>query len=234
LSMPDRLPKVRPFLQEKQDYKPSTRGMLSIVTLLISLGTLTLALGGGAKLIFDVFDGGLVNSLAGIWPKIIALGIAYLFGWAIALLCIRAYCNLILPMFLKAYAWLCLAGIGVLYVKIIQKLYMQAYDAPRYWAYLFMMLGGMVVLVGLHLILEDHDLRPFAIPLLFIAMIQLFAIVYRYVFSVEANPAKLAGDLFFFIAMTAISALMLAHLGVLAPVRRRIDSWFAKANGASA
>jgi hypothetical protein len=232
--LPDHLPKVQPFVESRPNHKPSTRGLLSLVTFIVSLGSLTVALGGGGKLVLDVFNTGLASSLNGIWAKVLALGLAYLCGWAVALLSIRAFCNLILPIFIKAFAWLTLVGIAVLYIKIIQKLYMQVYDATHYWAYLGMMLGGLVALVGLHLVLDDHDLRPFAIPLLLLGMVQMFAIVYRYVFTADANAGKFIGDLFFFLVMTGISALMLAHLGMLGSLRRGIDSLFLKSNGVPA
>jgi len=231
---PENLPKVPPFItpepprNHRRDL--SQRRLLSPTTLLVSLTSLTIAMVGGAKLAWSMFDEGLANSLDDIWAKIIVLGLAYAFGWLGALVCIRVFDNLVFPIIINLYAWLVLMGISGLYLKILQKLYLQAYDGVHFWAYILMMVAGFAVLIGLHLIVEGHDLRPFAIPLLIISVFQLFLIVFRYVFTSDANPAYLSKDLFFFSSMVTISGLMLAHLGVLAGLRHRIDSFF-RANG---
>jgi hypothetical protein len=75
------------------------------------------------------------------------------------------------------------------------------------------------------LIIEDHDLRPLSIPLLVISLIQLGLIVFRYVFT-EAKPTFLWKDLFFFLAMAGFAYLMLAHIGLLKPLRIRLTNYF--------
>ncbi|HKI53303.1 MAG TPA: hypothetical protein VJ987_04200, partial [Anaerolineales bacterium] len=92
---------------------------------------------------------------------------------------------------------------------------------------LIVMAGGLTALVGLHLIVEDHDLRPFSIPLLIISLIQLGMIVYRYVFDVEGlKPGFLWKDLVFFAAMIIVSIMMLAHVGLLDPLRTKFTNYF--------
>lgn len=102
---------------------------------------------------------------------------------------------------------------------------MQQYDLPRYLAYLIIVAAGLGALVGLHLVIEGHDLRPFSIPLLIICMIQLALIVFRYVFA-AGNSAYLLNDLLFFFAMTGFAFLMLAHIGLLTPLRTRLSNYF--------
>ena len=160
--------------------------MLSLVTMLVSLAALTLSMLGALKLVLDIFDDGLANSLEGMLVKVVVLGFAFFFGWGIGLVSIRSFGNLVYPIVIKIYAWVCLVAVGFFYIKVIQKLYMQAYDGLHFWAYLLMLLGGLFVLICLHLLVDGHDLRPFAIPLLVISVVQLFVIVYRYVFA--ANP----------------------------------------------
>ena len=224
------LPHVQPFVETKA--KPprkkhvDVRGMLSIITMLVSLAALTVSMGGAAKLVFDVFNDGLAKNLEGILVKVTVLGFAFFFGWGIGLVSIREFGNLVYPLVIKIYAWACLVAIGILYLKVIQKLYMQKYDGLHFWAYLVMLLGGLFVLVCLHLLIEDHDLRPFAIPLLIISVLQLFVIVFRYVFDANPNGLMLFADLTIFIVMTAISALMFMHIGILSPLRDRIDDLF--------
>ncbi len=226
------LPKVPPFFERKtqplRKNRVDTRGMLSIATMFVSLAALTVSMGGAAKLIFDIFDDGLVDSLEGLLVKVIVLGFAFFFGWGIGLVCIRGFGNLIYPLIIKIYAWACLTAVSILYIKVIQKLYMQKYDGMHFWAYLVMLLGGLFVLICLHLLIEDHDLRPFAIPLLIISVLQLFVIVIRYVFDANPNGLMLFADFTIFIVMISISALMLMHIGILSPLRDQIGGIFSQ------
>ena len=202
------------------------RGMLSILTMMVSLAALTVSMFGATVFVFDVFDDGLNKSIDGLFVKLIVLALAFFFGWGVGLVCIRGFGNLIYPLIIQIYAWACLIAVGILYIKIIQKLYIQKYDAMHFWVYLLMLLGGLFVLICLHLLVEGHDLRPFAIPLLIISVLQLFVIVFRYVFDVVANGWLVFADLTIFIVMISISALMLMHIGILAPLRYFIDELF--------
>ena len=229
---PDQFPKVPPFIlppaKPPRKKAVDVRGMLSIITMLVSLAALTLSMGGASKFILDVFDEGLANSLDGLMVKIVVLGIAFFFGWAVGLVSIQLFGNLFYSIIITIYAWACLFAVSGLYLKVIQKLYVQEYDSLHYWAYLLMLLGGLFVLICLHLMVEDHDLRPFAIPLLIISVIQLFAIIIRYVFVANPNGWMLFGDFSIFGVMISISALMLAHIGILSRLRDWVNGLFIK------
>jgi len=226
------LPKVPPFLEKKtqplRKNKVDTRGMLSIATMFVSLSALTVSMGGAAKLVLVIFDDGLADNLEGLLVKVTVLGFAFFFGWGIGLVSIRSFGNLVYPLIIKIYAWICLVAVGFLYIKVIQKLYVQKYDAMHFWAYLIMLLGGLFVLICLHLLIENHDLRPFAIPLLIISVLQLFVIVFRYVFDANPNGWMLFADFTIFFVMISISALMLMHIGILSPMRDQIGDLFSK------
>lgn len=204
----------------------SQRGLLSISMLLFSLGGLTIAMLAGAKLVYDILDVGLINSLDGLLIKVIVIGLAYLVGWTTAMLAIRVYGNLVLPFIINLYIWGSLVGICSLYLLILQRLFNQQYDTSRFIAYVLIMGAGLASLVGLHLIIEGHDLRPLAIPLMIINLIQLGLIVLRYVFTPDVRPGYLIFDLIFFAGMTAFSVFILAHIGLLAPVRTRLANYF--------
>jgi len=64
-------------------------------------------------------------------------------------------------------SWLCLVGGVLLYLAIIQRLYRQVDDLAHFVAYLLIMVAAMGARIGLHLILEEHDLRPDAETSLF-------------------------------------------------------------------
>jgi hypothetical protein len=199
--------------------------MFSILMLLASILALGFALLGGSKLILDVFSVGLMNSLSGLSTKVLVIGLAYVVGWLTAMVAIRVYGNLVLPFVINFFTWGCLVGVCALYILILQRLYDQAYDLPHYWAYLMIIVAGLTAMVGLHLIIEDHDLRPFSIPLLVISMIQLGLIVFRYVFTV-ADSGYLWKDLLFFFMMALFAYLMLAHIGLLKPLRAQLTDYF--------
>lgn len=202
----------------------SQRGMLSLVMLLVSVGVLSIAMIGGAKLAYDV----LLSSSEGHqgWQAaVVALGITYALGWLAAMVAIRVYGNLVLPILINMLMWICLAGICYLYIEILQRLYKQEYQLANFVKYVAVMIAGLAALVGLHLVIEDHNLRPFSFPLLFLSVIQLGMIVFRYVFR-EGKPVYILGDLFFLFGMSAFSIMMLAHVGLLDPLRKRFTNYF--------
>ena len=205
----------------------SERGLFRLVLTVISVFSLLVMMTGWLKLTLDIFDLGLTAVLeTGFWSKVITLGLAFLFGWLTAVLSIRVYNNLVLPLIISGLIWIVLAGVGFLYVAIISRLFKQEYTNERFVGYMLMMAAGVLVLVGLHLILDGHDLRPHAIPLLVIAMGQLFVIVYRYIFTTDVRSVLLINDILFFVAMITISGLMVAHVGILTPARRFISKLF--------
>ncbi|MBM3125638.1 MAG: hypothetical protein FJZ87_11315 [Chloroflexi bacterium] len=203
-----------------------TRGLLSLSTMFVSLFAMSVSMFGAARLVVDIFDDGLVNALEGIMVKVMVLALSFFFGWIMGLVSIRGFGNLVFPILIRFYAWFCLAAVGILYLKVIQKLYLQKYDGLHFWAYLIILLGGLFVLISLHLLVEGHDLRPFAIPLLVISALQLLVIVSRYVFSTNPNGWMLVADFTIFFIMTSISALMLMHIGILSPLRDQITRLF--------
>jgi hypothetical protein len=204
----------------------SQRGLLSLAMMMFSVGALGIAMLAGAKLVFNIFDVGLENSLDGLLIKVIVVGLAYLVGWGAAILAIRVYGNLVLPFIINLFIWGMLIGICALYLMILKRLYNQQYDLFHFIAYVAVMVSAAAGMVGLHLILEGHDLRPLSIPILVITFIQLGLIVFRYVFTPDVNPAYLIFDLIFFTGMTTFALAMLAHIGFLGPVRRQITYYF--------
>lgn len=212
--------------QSRRKNRVDTRGMLSIVTMLVSIGALTTSMIGATRMILDIFNDGLVTSLGGILVKTVVLGLAFLFGWGFGLASIRSFGNLVYPIVANIFAWVILAAISLLYMKVIQKLYIQAYDSLHFWAYFIILMSGLFVLIFLHLLVEGHDLRPFAIPLLLVSVLHLGVIVVRYIFTNDAKGWLVIGDFTIFFAMVSISVLMLLHIGILSPLRNWVDSLF--------
>ncbi|HEX9388242.1 MAG TPA: hypothetical protein VF918_18090 [Anaerolineales bacterium] len=222
---PNTTPRGPSSMLPRNGNRLSQRGMLSLLMMLGSVGALGFALLGGSKLVLDIFGAGLINSLSTLPTKAFVVGLAYIVGWVTAMIAIRVYGNLVLPFIINFLIWGCLVGVCALYVLILQRLYDQTYDLTHYFAYLMIVAAGLVAMVGLHLIIEDHDLRPLSIPLLVISLIHLGLIVFRYVFT-AANPTFLWKDLLFFLSMAAFAYLMLAHIGLLKPLRVQLTTYF--------
>ena len=210
--------------QSHYSHKVSQRGLMSIIMLVISVGTLGIAMLGGAWMVYVMLSGG--REGLGFVAPVIALGIAYLVGWFTAMVGIRVFGNLILPILINLFTWVSLAGVCILYIEIISRLYDQQYTIIQFGKYVVVMFAALSAMVGLHLIVEEHNLRPFSLPLLIISMVQLGLIVLRYVFVPGYNPLYILGDLVFLFGMAGFSVLMLAHVGLLDPLRDRFTNYF--------
>jgi hypothetical protein len=230
----ENLPKTPPFLppsptQPRNNHNHAAEdGMLRVVTLLICLVSLAIALASGAVLAINVLISSGGEKYDGILPKLTVLGLAYMVGWVVGVYSIRGLNNLVLPILIQIYIWLCLAGICALYIAIIVKLFNQEWNNFSFVKYSLVMIAGLLAMIGLHLMLENHSLVIFAIPLLLICLIHLYLIVFHYVFfpADMVKYEKLWGDIVFFLGMAVVSILMLAHLGLLEPARRRIGRMF--------
>src|SRR3990172_2036258 len=105
-------------------------------------------------------------------------------GWIFSAFGVRILWNLILPYAIQIYAWVALGGILILQILIMSRLYQQEYHFSNYVKYLSLFGAGMIALVGLHLILERHSLRPFGVLVLLTSLVHLYSIVYHYIFMI--------------------------------------------------
>jgi predicted tellurium resistance membrane protein TerC len=166
------------------------------------------------------------NKMLSTLSKIIVVGLAYAVGWIFSVIGVRAMGNLILPYAIRFYTWCVLGGIIVLQVLIMSRLYRQEYQFVNYIRYLSLFGAGLIALVGLHIILEKHSLRPFGFVILLASLGHLYTIVYHYVFATEVAYEKIWGDIIFFFVTTSVSVLMIAHFGFLNGARRFIARMF--------
>jgi hypothetical protein len=223
-----------PFHQPEPLTTPQDSGdkiadsFLRVIMLIISLVSLGMAMISAAYIAAQLLVWHNASVRAHIWAIIIAVGLAYAVGWIVALVGIRLFHNLVLPFFIQAYAIATIVGISILYIAILYRLYEQAYDVTSFFKYSIVMGVALAGLVGFHLLIEGHNLRPFAIPLLLIALVHLYLIVYHYVFPTEVDYNYLFWDILFFLGMATVSVLMLIHAGVLSGARNFIDGIFAQ------
>ena len=223
MSNANQLPPTQP--RTGNGHKVSHRGLFSLAMLLLSVGGLGFAMLGGTKMVYDLL--GDQPNPTSIVTQAVVVGLAYFVGWTTAILAIRVYGNLILPILINWFTWGFLAAVCYLYVEILRRMYAQPDDIGRFIKYVVVITGGLGGLIGLHLIIEDHDLRAFSIPLLLLNLTHLGLIVFRYVFDTQGvKPSFLWKDVVFFLYMTVVSLAMLTHLGVLTPLRQQITNYF--------
>lgn len=216
-----------PTQPPRNGHKVSQRGLLSIAMLILSMGAFGIAAVSGAKMVFDVLGNHSNASVVVVIAQIIVIGLAYAVGWITALVAIRVYGNLILPMLINWCTWGCLLAVCYLYLAVLKRMYAQPDELGRFIKYLMVLGGGLGALIGLHLIVEDHDLRPFSVPLLLISLSQLGMIVFRYVFdTADVKAGFLWKDLVLFFMMAIVSVSMLAHWGMLEPLRGQLTNRF--------
>jgi hypothetical protein len=220
---------IPPFIEEPIQERPpdSERSFLSQATMFVGFVALTLALLGGVWLIWKVLDNGLMNNLEVALVGMIPIGLAYIVGWIFSIVSIRAYNNLVFPLIVRYYSWLTLTGALVLYVKVIQKLFIQNYQFANFLAYNFILMVVLLALFGLHLLPEEHDMRPFSVPIFLIGLLHLWVMIIRYViFPIKGHGIFILGDLTVFGIMQMIAGLMLAHNGLFNPLRTSISEFF--------
>lgn len=206
-----------------QSHKISQRGLMSVIMLIFSVGALSIAMLGGAWMVYGMLG---EKQGTGFIAPVIALGIAYGIGWLSAMFGIRVFGNLILPMLINLFTWICLAGVCILYIEIMSRLYDQNYTFLKFGKYTIVMIAALIAMVGLHLIIEDHNLRLFSVPMLILTMVHLGLIVLRYVFVGKYKPMYILGDLIFLFGMAGFAIMMLAHMGLLDPLRNRFANYF--------
>ena len=216
-----------PKPSNKKKQQMSQHGVLCMTILLVSFLSFGIAMAGAAWVAFEVFDKGLESQI-GILPKIVAIGLAYVIGWIVSIYGVRILGHLTLPILIKAFAWVTLAGICILQIAIVLKLYNQSYSNTKFVVYLVMMVIGLFALIGFHLLLENHNLVPFAFPILIASLFHLIMIVSHYVFTdlEEDKYAYFWSDALFFLFTTIIGVLILSHSGILNGVRGFIGRTF--------
>ena len=195
--------------------------MLNLSMTLISSISLGIAMLSGARFAYGILDG----DKEGIFSKFIVVGLAYVVGWIVSVFGIRVLGNFVLPYVIKVFAWIVLGGVVGLQIVVISKLFRQEYHFENYMKFLLLFGAGMIALIGLHLILEEHRLGLFAIPILLTSLAHLYFIVFHYVF-LPVKYEYIWGDVIFFLITITISLLMLAHWGMLNGLRNLMNRTF--------
>ncbi len=216
---------VPPFIE---DPPPVSQGKtvqtMRPVMMVVGAGTLLISMLGAGKLLWEILSEGLPD-IDVLGAKLLWVVIPFLVGWIVSLIDIRVMNNLVLPLIIRGFIWVTLFGILAIYVRTINRLYTEAFFASHFLRYSLVFAAGFCLLVSLHLLIEDHDLRPYSMPILVMALIHLLIAVFHYVFQ-DGDPAFAMGDVVYFFFMLIMFTLMSLHLGLLNPFRRTVDRWF--------
>jgi len=201
-------------------------------TLLISAISLGGALLGFGKIILDILDQGWTEVRAGIPLQAIIIAVAYALGWVVALLGTRRANNLFLPILLDIYAWAITLGICFLYLRAIARLFQEVFTVEKYIAVWGLLFVCLIALSGLELAPEGRKMHRFSIPIFVVCLIHLLGMIAHYVFvGARTNLAVdyAAADLFLFLGMLGVGALLLANVPILNPLR----NWLARLFGST-
>ena len=195
----------------------STRilGVFSIRDILLglSLVSLVIAMIGATFLVGQVLWGDKSEDAINIMDRIHIimplLMLTYALGCGLAIVGVRRLNSLTLPWILDVITWLIILGIVVFYMYVLTRLWMETYQESTLIKFAIVLVGGFVVLVGIQFGTRRRSLVGFSIPLLFMNMTHLFALVFRYVLLFDRiNPALFKFDIGFFIGMVLISLFM--------------------------
>lgn len=194
----------------KAELSPSWYKFFNYSTLTLSaIGLLADILGIG-KLAYDVI---VARQLSDLGFKMIVLVLVFLFGVGLGVISIKGFQNTSLLSIAQFYAWVYVAIACLSYLGISFSLNKQGYTFGTYVAFVFVILAELLAMYALHVVIDDHDIRQYSIPILGVCLVHAILVVYAYVFIPVPVSLYLAGDLFFFTAMTLIGSAMLGDIG---------------------
>jgi hypothetical protein len=189
---------------------PGMHKFFNVTTLTLSaIGLLADILGIG-KVAYDVIVQG---QLADLGFKLVVLVIVFLFGIGLGVISIRGFQNTSLLVIARFYAWVYVAIVCLSYFGVALLLHRQCYNLGTYVAFVLVILAELLAVAALHVVIEEHDIRQFSIPVLTVCLVHAILVVYAYIFTAVPVSLYLAGDLLFFTAMTLVGSAMLGDIG---------------------
>jgi hypothetical protein len=225
--------KVPPFIDEEAEriIQKTRQSVASYVVMAFGWLGLTVALVGGAFLIYSYLTRDPKAEYNPITAPLIILALTYLTGWVVSLVSIRRFYNLVMPLVIKVYSFGVLAGFLFVYSRAIYKIFIfQQADSPdllpSFPKYFAVLLVGYLLLVSLDLLLKEFYLVPHAIILLVAIFIHLVAGVYHYVFTEVAVPQGLVSYDVYFLLTVLFIAFLLTRRRLYAPARRWLARMF--------
>ncbi len=172
---------------------------------------LTVALVAGAYLAYRYLveaDGERFDLAA----PLVILGLTYLAGWVVSLISIRRFHNLVMPLVVRVYTFGVLAGILLVYLRVIYKIFTFPADGQNGHlpgnGNLLVLFAGFLLLVTLSLLVEKLYLKPHAIALLIAAAFHLVVAVYHHVFLERQQPVLVSFDVYYLVFILLMAFLV--------------------------
>jgi hypothetical protein len=200
-------------------------GAIPLILMLAGTGTLFLSMLGAGKVLWDVLSGTISISDA-FRARLVWLAILFFAGWGISLFNIRVLHSWIQPPIICVFIWATLIGILFIYGRIIFRLYVEDFGPDQYIRYSIAFVAGFTALISLHLLIEDHDLRPCAIPIALMVFGHILLGGTHYIFRDAKFPPMVVSDFVWLLVMLVMTVLIGRHFGLLNPFRRILNAIF--------
>ncbi len=197
-----------------------------LIMMFAGSGMLFLSMMGAGKLLWEIL--GDMNKPEMMGAKLLWLAILFLTGWVVSLINIRVFYDWVQPIIIQGFIWLTLGGILAVYARIIIRFYNQDFVEAQYVHYSLAFMAGFVALLSLHLLIEDHDLRPCAIPIAALAFVHILTAGMHYVFRNDSDPNFAIGDAGWLIFMVFMFLITSQNFALLAPFRNLLNDLFPK------
>jgi len=223
--------KVPPFIDEERLRLIQRRraSLASYFVMAFGWVGMTIALVGGAYLIYSYLTYDPNLDKPSIAAPLTALGLIYLAGWGVSLASVRAFYNLVMPIVIRVYSFGVLAGILFVYIRGILKIFRFQEGDPADNLpgnqYLFILIAGYLLLLSLYLLVSNFSLTPHAIILFIAAFGHLVMMVSHYVFIGSEPKGLISFDIYLLVAILVIAILLLTR-GLYRPIKGTIASRF--------
>lgn len=175
---------------------------------------------GIGKLAYDVI---VERELSDLGFKLVVLVLVFLFGIGLGVVSIKGFQNTNLLMIAQFYAWIYVAIACLSYFGIAFALNQKGYTFGTYVAFILVIAVELLAMYALHVVIDNHDIRQYSIPILTVCLVHGILIVYSYVFVAVPVSFFLVGDLIFFTAMTLVGSSMLGDVGFATMLSRIWD-----------
>ncbi len=176
---------------------------------------------GIAKFVYDIV---VVGNLNDVFFKIVVLTLVFIFGASLGIVSMRRFDSMSFPTVARLYAWAYLGMTCISYFGMAVVLNTQNYSFETFAAFVSVITAELLALAALHVIIDNHDVRIYSVPVLILTLVQLILIVYKYIFASAPVSLRLAGELLFFIPMTLIGSALLGDIGFVSLIQRIVST----------
>lgn len=184
--------------------------VLRVSTYAITLISLLADILGLGKLAYDVI---VSRNFSDLPIKVLLLLLGFLFGISLGYLGIKGFKSKTIPSVVRLYAWIYLLITCASYIGIAISINQQNYTIGSFLAFGLVLITELLAIVGLHVVVEDIDLRLFSIPILTASAFHLLLVINRYILSGSKVSIHIVGDLLFFLGFTTVGSAMYGDIG---------------------